>query len=179
MNHDTHPWWSSLKHSGLLIAPAKLPEFFPHEPEPLTDRVAERLRRDVTRLNGTRGEEARVLMDTVLERVAGLGVPGKSDTGRWLKGNDVPTDYTIRAVTGEAIKPRRLWRGYAGEELPVFVSDSGDPNYDFDILLNRSGKNNARINKDRRQFGIVDIEVDAGKPAIERKYGMRLKFGYK
>lgn len=139
MNHDTHLWWSSLKHTGLLVAPAKLPEFFPDRPEPLSDRVAERLRRDVTRLNGSRGEEARVLMDTVLERVVGLGVHGKSDTGRWLKGNDVPTDYTIRAVTGEAIKPRRLWRGYAGEELPVFVSD------DKRVGIGRGRRSAARV----------------------------------
>lgn len=93
----------------------------------------------------------------------------------------------VRAVQVGALHPREfaVIYTYEKERISILYQDTQKeknpnlPNYDFDILLHRSGKNNDRINKDRRQFGIADIEVDAGKPTIEQKYGLRLKFGYK
>ena len=43
-------WWASLNHGGLLIAPAKLAEQFPPQLDALAPALADRLRRDLTRL---------------------------------------------------------------------------------------------------------------------------------
>ncbi len=118
-------WWASLKHGGLLIAPSMLLGYFPDAAGPLPRHVEDRLRRDITRLpeDGGTARHVAPAMDTVLEEVLGLGsdMPG---TGKWLKGPDVPPDWSHRAVTGEAIRPRRLWQGREGAELPVFVEST-------------------------------------------------------
>ena len=109
----SHEWWASLKHGGLLIAPSRLVEHFPNDPPPLPGWIADRLRRDV--LRGDSGE----LLDTVFQSVCGV-----NGVGQWLKGAQVPQELTRRAVTGEAVKPRWVWRGPRGAWLPVFVDDS-------------------------------------------------------
>jgi hypothetical protein len=111
-------WWSSLKHGGLLISPSRLTEHFPGDPEPLREAVAERLRRDLTRLDAGGAEAERALLDTVLELVCGLDELGES---RWRKGSDVPRDWSFRSLTGETVRPRRLWEGPRGALLPIFV----------------------------------------------------------
>ena len=45
------------------------------------------------------------------------------ETGSWLRGSDVPASQGRRAVTGESVKPRHLWRGPHDAELPVFLDD--------------------------------------------------------
>lgn len=123
-DHPPYDWWASLKHGGLLIAPSRLPEFFPAEINPLPADIEDRLRRDVIRLETGRPEDRKDLLDTVLERVLRLGRPAKNGAGRWLKGRDVPTEWTHRAITGEAIKPRRVWQGPHGVALPVFFDEA-------------------------------------------------------
>jgi len=108
----THAWWASLKHGGLLIAPSRLAEYFPEEPPPLASWIGDRLRRDVLR------DDPVALLDTVFETVCGV-----NGAGQWLKGPQVPPDFTRRSLTGEAIKPRRVWRGPRGALLPVFWDD--------------------------------------------------------
>ncbi len=109
----THAWWASLKHGGLLIAPSRLVEFFPEDPPPLAPWIGDHLRRDVLR------GDAPALLDTVFETICGV-----NGTGQWLKGPQVPPDFTKRGLTGEAIKPRRLWQGPKGAILPVFWDDN-------------------------------------------------------
>jgi len=118
--NGSYDWWASLKHGGMLIAPSRLREHFPERLDPLPHHLAVRLRRDVTRSAAGDGDEVSALMDTVLERVLGLGKPLDPETGRWLKASDVSTEWTRRAITGEAIRPRRVWLGAQGAELPVF-----------------------------------------------------------
>ncbi|MBK7923169.1 MAG: hypothetical protein IPJ95_05975 [Gemmatimonadetes bacterium] len=81
--------------------------------------MVDRLRRDVIR---AQGGERRALLDTVLELVLDLSAPEIG--GRWLKGPDVPTTWTRRAITGEAIRPARLWLGPNDSILPVFWDDA-------------------------------------------------------
>jgi hypothetical protein len=121
---DAYAWWSSLKHHGLLIAPSKLLEFFPKEPLPLAPTVEDRLRRALTQLGGGDADAVTMVLDTVLEDMLGLGRPYDPETGSWLKGNAVPSEWTHRAITGEAIKPRRLWQGRHDATLPVFIDDT-------------------------------------------------------
>ena len=110
-------WWASLKQGGLFIAPARLVEHFPEAPEALPSWLADRLRRDITRLDSG-GDAERALLDTALEKVCGLD---EADGGPWRRGADVPAEWSHRALTGESIRPRRLWQGPRGARLPVFV----------------------------------------------------------
>ncbi len=116
MNTDERLWWASLKHGGLLIAPSRLLEYFPDDPKPLPPYLSDQLRRDLTRLDLGTAEVERAWLDTVLEQVCGLGA-------RWEKGNQVDARWSHRALTGEIIKPRRLWYGAHATCLPVFATD--------------------------------------------------------
>lgn len=114
----TPAWWASLKHGGMLIAPARLVEFFAPDCQPLPRHVADRLRRDLSRVRNGDADHLGVLLDTVLEDVLGL------DRQRWTKARDVETRWSYKAMTGETIKPRRIWHAGEGVVLPVFVADS-------------------------------------------------------
>ncbi|MBI5445715.1 MAG: hypothetical protein HY900_31425 [Deltaproteobacteria bacterium] len=123
---DLDACWASLKHGGLLIAPAKLSEYFPSAADPLAPHVTEKLRRDLVRpLEVTPGKwQAGGLLDTVLEDV--LGLPAT----QWSKGSTLGPEWSHRAVTGEVVRPRRVWGGATGGLLPVFIADrtgQGEP----------------------------------------------------
>ena len=125
---DVHTdWWASLKHGGLLIAPAKISEFFVAESlPPLNAYWEDALRREVIELQDHQrygqGQDENLgkLLDIVLEKV--LGLPEQE----WQKGNRVDRSWACKAMTGELVKPRRVWQGGQGEVLPVFVADGQD-----------------------------------------------------
>jgi len=115
---DRYGWWAALNHGGLLLSPSKLAEFFPAELPPLDKPLAERLRRDLTRLReGGEGTQTKFL-DTVLEDVLGL------HASRWIKGSQIDKSWSRAAVTKEIIRPRRIWLGPGDSVLPVFVADA-------------------------------------------------------
>ena len=124
---ESYAWWASLKHGGLLIAPSHLAQSFPEDLPPLPRYLDDRLRRDVMRASDGRAESVAKLLDTVLEDVLGLenDTSGVATRGRWFKGADLPSEWSSRAMTGEVIKPRRLWKGPRGAVLPVFVDSGG------------------------------------------------------
>jgi hypothetical protein len=117
---DAAAAWASLKHEGLLLAPDRLDDVFPEAIAPLGWKTAERPRRAITE-DGAGGRVPGALLDTVLEDVLGLGQPLEPGTGKWLKAGALGTEWTHRALSGEAIKPQRVWQGEHGAELPVFV----------------------------------------------------------
>jgi hypothetical protein len=108
-------WWSSLKHGGLLVAPARLAHYFSAEKPKLSTYWAGRLRSAVQAQQdaGKLGVQA-ALLDTVLEGV--LQLPELE----WKKASAVGAEWAHRLITGESFKPRRLWLGSNGAILPVF-----------------------------------------------------------
>ncbi|MFB2738069.1 Eco57I restriction-modification methylase domain-containing protein [Umezakia ovalisporum] len=114
---DHYAWWSSLKHGGLLISPAKLAEFFIEDIEPLPIYLEDRLRRDVTRFRNGEQEHINKLLNTVLEDILEL-VPDW-----WTKASAIDSHWSQKAITGEIIKPRRIWQDPNGTVLPVFVPE--------------------------------------------------------
>jgi hypothetical protein len=111
-------WWSSLNHGGLLIAPRKIQEVFGSPLPPLSVPAADRLRRELTRFDGT-DDALAGLLDYVLEVLCGL------PEQEWQKGPRVDGRWSFRSFTKEVVKPRRLWLGPNGEILPVFVPEGG------------------------------------------------------
>jgi hypothetical protein len=114
-----YAWWSVLRHGGCLIAPSRLCEYFPPRPErPLTTWAADRLRRAVTGLQKEGGKEAldRIL-DTVLVDLLGLGAEF------WSAGSNIDATWSVKTLTGEVVKPRRIWQEPGGGVLSVFVAD--------------------------------------------------------
>jgi hypothetical protein len=111
--------WESVKTGGLLLAPSRLADVFPQSLEPLSAKTVERLRRAIAGLDGAGPPPW--LLDVVLEEVLGLGRPLEPDTGQWLKGVALGSEWTHRALSGEAVKPQRVWQGAHGAMLPVFT----------------------------------------------------------
>jgi hypothetical protein len=110
-------WWTSLKHGGMLIAPARIPEFLPLDCPRLAPHLADRLRRDVLRVREGETRHVGAFLDTVLEEVVGL------NHGGWTKGSEVEPRWSRKVVTGEVVKPRRVWRPTDDFVFPVFVAD--------------------------------------------------------
>ncbi len=109
-------WWASLRHGGLLITPSRIAEFFPSELQPLPLFTVEKLRREWLR---SRSDDANhELLDIVLEWVCGLN---NAYGRKWVRGSDVDTSWSRRALTGEVIRPRRIWLAERGAVLSVFV----------------------------------------------------------
>ncbi|MCT7973670.1 Eco57I restriction-modification methylase domain-containing protein [Laspinema olomoucense] len=113
---ENYQWWSALKHGGLLVAPSKLPEFFDSRLSALPGYVEDRLRRDVTQCDPSDRDRFNRLCDTVLEDV--LSLPKT----QWIKALD--SSWSQRAITGEAIKPKRVWVHPQGMVLPLFEAEA-------------------------------------------------------
>jgi hypothetical protein len=94
-----------------------LAEFFPELIEPLPRWMAERLRRDITAMEEGDPQRLAALLDTVLETIIGL------PQNLWQKAGSVGSKWSIKAITGETIRPRRVWQEPNGGVLPVFVAD--------------------------------------------------------
>ena len=102
----------------MLIAPMKLAEYFPPEPPETPRWLEDRLRREVVKMLSGDGKTSASLLDTVFEEVLGL----KKE--QWQKGSQVDARWSRRSVTGEVVKPRRIWQGEHGAVLPVFVGEA-------------------------------------------------------
>lgn len=114
-----YSWWAELRHGGCLITPARLTEHFDETLDPLPRHLADRLRREVTAMEAASADRLVTLLDTVLENILDL------TPSQWKKASDVPADCSIKSVSGEVIRPRRLWRDPNGGVLPVFVDADG------------------------------------------------------
>lgn len=123
MNDSDFEWWSSLRHNGMMIAPSRISEHFKFTVPPLNRYEQDRLRGRLIP-DKTDSKSAAALLDTVLERVIGLKDGSQLAPGKWLAGASVEGKYSRRALTGEMIRPRRVWVGPNAERLPVFVDDS-------------------------------------------------------
>jgi hypothetical protein len=112
---NQYSWWSRLNHGGLLISPARLAHYFSTQTPDLSSYWSDRLRTAVqSQQNAEKLGAEPVLLDTVLEGV--LRLPALE----WKKASAVGAEWTYPLLTGEKLKPRRLWLGANGAVLPVF-----------------------------------------------------------
>lgn len=110
------PGWDRLRHGGLLLDPPRLRRIADYVPDPLSAYHEREMRRDAGAvLEGVADVSGFVRF--VLEDVCGF----TESNGTWQRGSHVGSDWGRRAVTGETVKPRQLWRGAHGAILPVFI----------------------------------------------------------
>jgi hypothetical protein len=110
--------WERLRHSGLLLDTPRLRQVASREQKPLSAWTERELRRlGASVLDGSGDVSA--FVSYVLESACGF----ISTHGTWQRGSSVAPVWGRRAVTGETIKPRQLWRGFSGGTLPVFFDD--------------------------------------------------------
>lgn len=116
---EGYPWWGSLRHEGLLIAPARLSGAFPESIAPLASAISERLRRALVKLGGAAGSVPVDLLDVVLDDVCGLGGTGAA----WQRNGQFGSQWSVQSVTGEQIRPRAIIEGPHRAILPVFTAE--------------------------------------------------------
>lgn len=118
---DPAAFWGELRHGGLLLSPSALASLLKVTLPALPVRRVEYLRTALMPILASEmpsKEAVTRLLDAMLEDTLGFAVG-------WKKAQDVSPAWGRKAMTGEVLKPRRLWTGQKGEMLPVFVSDSG------------------------------------------------------
>ncbi|MBM4438318.1 MAG: hypothetical protein FJ029_14090, partial [Actinobacteria bacterium] len=117
MNGSPLAGWERLRHGGLLLDAQRLQAVAAQlQPPPLVPYHEQELRRTAAATLAGAGDAAS-FVTFVLEKACGFG-PG---SGTWLRGSNVGAEWSRRALTGEPVKPRQLWRGEHGAVLPVFV----------------------------------------------------------
>ncbi len=111
--------WDSLRHGGLLLDPQRVARIADSIPSPLSPQLEQELRRQASGILEGSPDSADIpeFVSFVLKRVCGFS----DETGTWQRGPQIGSDWTRRAVTGEAVKPRQLWRGCEAGTMPVFI----------------------------------------------------------
>ena len=96
--------------------PPRLRRVTEYAPDPLSSYHERELRREVGAvLEG--GANIPDFVRLVLEEVCGFN----DSNGAWQRGSNVGSEWNRRAITGETVKPRQLWKGPHGAIVPVFI----------------------------------------------------------
>ncbi|TRZ92048.1 hypothetical protein D4R89_01890 [bacterium] len=111
--------WDSIRHGGLLLEPQRVARIAEYFPLPLSPQLEQELRRQASGILEGSPDSADIseFVSFVLKRICGFS----DETGTWQRGPQIGSDWTRRAVTGEAVKPRQLWRGREAGTMPVFI----------------------------------------------------------
>jgi hypothetical protein len=95
-------------------------------------------------------------------------------------------DWLKKAINNGSLHPRDFAAIYTFEvnQVSVLYRDSQKeyprlPRFYFNFPFGKKSTDLNRVNADRAAWGICSLEVDHKKISIERKYGMKLKFGYR
>jgi hypothetical protein len=120
-NNESHTWWATLRHEGLLLDEERLRKVFPDDALPLSAWRADHLGKALITFQATPDDTAvrTALITALLEDAIGLGA---NCGGTWKRGSAVPPEFIHRSVTGEIIKPAHLFTHIACPPLPVFSS---------------------------------------------------------
>lgn len=110
-------WWDSLSHGGLLIAPSRLQELGELDFPRLSGPYLESLRSLIARTEGGDNQVSARILDLILEELL-----RSREFGRWLTSSELTQDWSVRSITGQSIRPRRVWTSNSGTvSFPVFV----------------------------------------------------------
>lgn len=110
--------WDRLRHGGLLLDPPRLRRLAEDVPPPLPSFYERELRRLASAvLDGS--ADVQEFLSFVLQKVCNFS----GDNGTWARGSQIGAEWSRTSITGEAIKPRQLWRAHRGGTLPVFYDN--------------------------------------------------------
>ncbi len=155
--------WDRLRHGGLLLDPPRLRRIADRTPgKPLSWYLDKELRRQAGQVqDGTLKPGDFVTF--VLQEICGF----TSGIGTWHRGSSVTADWARQTVTGEAVKPRHLWRGDFGATLPVFIDTEsklgigrGTKAASQTLQWLRAGKERLAILTNGRQWRLVFAGLD-------------------
>ncbi len=155
--------WDRLRHGGLLLDPPRLRRIADRTPgKPLSWYLDKELRRQAGQVqDGTLKPGDFVAF--VLQEICGF----TSGIGTWHRGSSVTADWARQTVTGEAVKPRHLWRGDFGATLPVFIDTEsklgigrGTRAASQTLQWLRAGKERLAILTNGRQWRLVFAGLD-------------------
>ena len=110
-------WWDGLRHGGLMLDAQRLRDLIEKDPIPLDWGREQELRRLVDAMRGGHGDVPK-FVSYVLQTICRFS----TDSGHWLRGSSVPSEWSRLGYAGEAIKPRQIWLGSNGAVLPVFIN---------------------------------------------------------
>ena len=114
--------WERLRHGGLLLDPPRLRQVAAqHQPPRLQAFFEDELRRRLTALPENAAEISEFVA-FVLQKICRFSAEGDA----WQRGPHIGPEWGRSTVTGEAAKPRHLWRGRNGAILPVFIDAEKD-----------------------------------------------------
>jgi hypothetical protein len=155
--------WERLRHGGLLLDPPRLRQVAAQPPPPrLPSFYQEELRRRLTSPPASSAEVSDFVA-FVLQKVCRFS----NDGDAWQRGSSVGGEWGRPTVTGEAAKPRHLWRGSRGAILPVFIdTDSrvgigrGRKVVSQAIQWLRAGSERIALVTNGRQFRLVFAGLD-------------------
>ncbi len=155
--------WDRLRHGGLLLDPPRLRRIADRTPgKPLSWYLDKELRRQAGQVqDGTLKPGDFVAF--VLQEICGF----TSGIGTWYRGSNVTADWARQTVTGEAVKPRHLWRGDFGATLPVFIDTEsklgigrGTKAASQTLQWLRAGKERLALLTNGRQWRLVFAGLD-------------------
>jgi hypothetical protein len=110
--------WDRLRHGGLLLDTPRLRRVAEYVPAPLHSYYERELRKLAAKvLDENSGVSEFVVF--VFEQICGFTV----GAGSWQRGTQISAEWGRRAVAGDTIKPRHLWRSINGAILPVFIDN--------------------------------------------------------
>lgn len=148
---EPYAWWKSLYHEGLLITPQKMYEFFPSEIPPINSYLQRRLRKIVQNLIDEKKVEISTIADILLQDLLQI------TENEWLKGPEIDSSWIRYSLTGERVKPWRIWQNNNQTVLPVFL---------------------ATYQKGKKREFISRLGVGRGKKAVTRVVEWLRKAGF-
>src|SRR6185312_7839134 len=121
---EKHAWWSELRHSGLVVAPALLEEYFPEGPDEPKWFSYQRLReryaifetwcqRERAYEQGADQKPLFTWLDGVLENFLG------HEAARWQKGNNVAANWKHETLLRERLAPHRILFRHSNQREPA------------------------------------------------------------
>ena len=109
--------WDSLLHSGLLLDARRQQDVAAlGDPDPLHESVENELRKRLSAVLSDDASAKQNFIPFVLGKICGL-----DGHGTWLRGTQIPKEWSRKTPMGEITKPQHIWKNSQGAEMPVFI----------------------------------------------------------
>ena len=158
-------WWESLRHTGLLLGIAQVHELEQDYPvADLPETALNGLRKEMLLFDADNGRSVNFI-EWCFDVLFGFG---RAEDGKWLRGPNVPAQYSHLLITGESCKPRHIWIGAKHGVLPVFLDKNprlgmhrGRKTYSDVLQWLRQARLPLAVLTNARQWRLVYAGLDA------------------